>query len=261
MSRDINDCIQRVAQTETRIADAEDEIEILRAKVNTLESKEKALEDKVMDLEARSRRNNLRLVNLPEGAEGQDPCVFLETWLPEAQGIESLQKLVIERAHRIGPRRDSNAPPRTLIMRFLNYKIKAVVAATRAKNDVCYQDQRVRFYPDTAAGLHQLRKRFDSVRAELCKLGIRHGVVHLAKLLVTHEDQTYSFKTPTAAREFIKKIQKKADGDVTLDTFFFSVKVTCEFKVTLYYNEGTRFCFVKFHIELILGVARFVYVY
>lgn len=76
LRKEINDCIRRVSQTETRISDAEDVTEILRAKVNTLESNEKVLEDKVMDLEARSRLNNLRLVNLPEGAEGQDPCVF-----------------------------------------------------------------------------------------------------------------------------------------------------------------------------------------
>ncbi len=36
-----------------------------------------------MDLETRSRLNNLRLVRLPEGAEGQDPCSFLEKWIPE----------------------------------------------------------------------------------------------------------------------------------------------------------------------------------
>lgn len=55
LRKEINDCIRRVSQTETRISDAEDVIEILRAKVNTLESNEKVLEDKVMDLEARSR--------------------------------------------------------------------------------------------------------------------------------------------------------------------------------------------------------------
>lgn len=214
LRKEINDCIRRVSQTETRISDAEDVTEILRAKVNTLESNEKVLEDKVMDLEARSRRNNLRLVNLPEGAEGQDPCVFLERWLPEMLGTGAV---VIERAHRIGPKRDSNTPPRTLIMRFLNYKDKQVIfAAARAKNDIRFQNQQVRMYPDTAAGLHQLRKQFDSVRVELRKLGLWHGVAHPAKLLVTYKGQTHSFTTAVTAREFVKKVQKAAEEDESL---------------------------------------------
>lgn len=214
LRKEMNDCTRRVSQTETRISEADDKIEILRAKVNTLESNAKALEDQVMDLEARSRRNNLRLVNLPEGAEGQDPCVFLEKWLPEILGTEAV---VIERAHRIGPKRDSITPPRTLIMRFLNYRDKQVVfAAAWANKDIRFQNQQVRLYPDTAAGLHQLRKQFDLVRAELRKLGLRHGVAHPAKLLVTYKDQTHSFSTAAAAREFVKKIQKKAEKDESL---------------------------------------------
>lgn len=72
------DCTGRLAQAEVRISSNEDEIEILCAKVSTMESKQKSLEDKVMDLELRSRRNNIRLVILVGGMEGQDPCPFLE---------------------------------------------------------------------------------------------------------------------------------------------------------------------------------------
>lgn len=104
-------------------------------------------------------------------------------------------------------------PPRTLIMKFLNYKDKqAVIAATRAKKDIRYKDQQVRFYTDLATGIHQLRKQFDPVHQELRNLGIRHGVIHPARLLVTHNERTLTFKTPTEVQEFIKKIQKDAGG-------------------------------------------------
>ena len=165
-----------------------------------------------MDLETRSRVNNLRLVGLPEGAEGENPCSFLEKWIPEVLNVATVP-VVIERAHRIGPMRDSTAPPRTVIMKFLNHKDKqAVIAATRAKRDIRYKDQQVRFYSDLATGIHQLRKQFDPVRQELRNLGIRHGVIHPARLLVTHKERTYTFKTPAEAQEFIKRIQKDTDG-------------------------------------------------
>lgn len=81
-------------------------------------------------------------------------------------------------------------PPRTLIMKFLNYKEKlTIIAAAQAKKDIQYKDQQVRFYSDVAMGVHQLRKQFGSVRQELCNLGIRH-----INTFVTHKDCTYPFK-------------------------------------------------------------------
>lgn len=165
--------------TEQRISSAEDEVTDLKTKVQKLESQNKGLEDKLLDLEARSRLNNVRLVNLPEGAEGKDTAAFLEKWIPEALGATLQSAVVLERAHRIGLMRDARAPLRTLIMRFHNYKDKMEsMAAARTKKEIMYKDQRVRLYPDLAAGLHQLRKQFDPARQELRNLGIRHGLIH-----------------------------------------------------------------------------------
>ena len=42
------------------------------------------------DEHAEPRLNNLRLVNLPEGAEGPDSCSFLEGWLPDVLNLAPL---------------------------------------------------------------------------------------------------------------------------------------------------------------------------
>ncbi|KAK7938900.1 hypothetical protein WMY93_002226 [Mugilogobius chulae] len=184
VKRDISDCNERMSHAEVRISDTEDELTSLQAKVTTLQAKNKIMEDKLQDLEARSRLNNLRLVNLPEGAEGGDTCAFLEKWIPEALGNDGLKSsVVLERAHRIA----------------------------RNKKDVYYEDQQVRFYPDLATGIAQLRKKFDPIRGELRKLGIRHGVAHPATLLVTYEGKTLSFKTPAEAQVFLRKIQEASN--------------------------------------------------
>jgi hypothetical protein len=136
---------------------------------------------------------------------------FWKKWIPEVLGDAALQSsAVIERAHRIGPARDAKMPPRTLIVKFLIYKGKqqtAVVAAARPKKDIRYKDQQIRFYLDLATGMHQLRKKKD-----LRNLGIRHGVIHPAKMLVTHKERTYTFNTPAEVQEFIKKIQMDNGG-------------------------------------------------
>lgn len=61
-----------------------------------------ALLNKVDDLEKRSRRNNIRLVGVPEKAEGRDPVVFFESWLATSIGKDSLSPFfAIERVHRV----------------------------------------------------------------------------------------------------------------------------------------------------------------
>ncbi len=60
-----------------------------------------ALEQQVTDIQDRSRRSNLRLLGLPEGAEKDDPIGFLKRslpiWIPSLWGKD----IEIERAHRV----------------------------------------------------------------------------------------------------------------------------------------------------------------
>ncbi|KAK7938826.1 hypothetical protein WMY93_002152 [Mugilogobius chulae] len=82
-----------------RISTIEDDHGTLKDVVDKLEKRNRVLEDKVLDLEARSRLNNVRLVNLPEGAEGADPCSFIESWLPDALDMAPMRvPIVVEKA-------------------------------------------------------------------------------------------------------------------------------------------------------------------
>lgn len=210
MHKEIRDCTERVTQAEVRISTAEDDVASLLAKVKSLESKNKDLGDKLEDLESRSRRSNLRLIGLPEKAEGTDACTFLERWIPEALGME--RTLNLERAHRIGVRKDTNAPPRTMIMLFQSYKEKMlVVNAARAKKQVLFKDQPVRFYPDLSAEVHKQQKRFDNARLKLREIGIRYGMLFPARLLVTHGGQTRTFGSPSEVEKFIEGIKRNVE--------------------------------------------------
>lgn len=90
--------MEHIVNAETRTADTEDTIASLqKSKVQSLENKNRDMDDKLIDLETRSSRANLRLVNLPEKAEGDDVCSCLETWIPEMLDIPLLKsKLFLE---------------------------------------------------------------------------------------------------------------------------------------------------------------------
>ncbi|RXN38906.1 LINE-1 type transposase domain-containing 1 [Labeo rohita] len=207
--KEVTECTERMAGAEVRLSNVEDEQVDLKTVVESLQTRNKHLEDKVVDMETRLRLNNLRLVGLPENSEGFDMCGFLESWLPDALELNPMRHpLVLERAHRIGPKRDTNTSPRTVIMRFLNYKQKEIVLRTaKTKKDIFYKNQRVKLFADVAMEVHRQRKQFDVVRDQLRKLGVRHGILSPATLVLTYKEKVHKFTSPAEAKIFTQKIQ------------------------------------------------------
>lgn len=209
--KQVQECTGRIAHAEQRISDAEDNVNGLISKVSALENTVKSLTNKVDDLECRSRRNNVRLVGLPEKVEGQDAAAFLEKWLPEALGLEPREALVIERAHRISvpPNSDLRTTrPRTFIMKFLNFKDTVrVLKAARTKGKVLYNNEQVRFHPDLSAGVHKMQRGYDEVRKKLREKGIhKHRIIFPARLLVTHDERSHTFQTPAEVDKFVQSL-------------------------------------------------------
>ncbi|KAJ1140618.1 hypothetical protein NDU88_006967 [Pleurodeles waltl] len=102
---------QRVAAVETQVASWTDrDLELLH------------LRSKLMDLEDRSRRNNVHLLRFPEGAEGADIFSYLRDILPKLTDITFDPPLELQRAHRLGPKRqDGSDRPRPIIACMLQH--------------------------------------------------------------------------------------------------------------------------------------------
>ena len=92
------------------------------------------LEDKVDDLENRSRRNNLCFEGIAEsvGENWQQTenkvKELISTYMPEVG-----DDVVIERAHRVGKTRPSEAKPRKIVARFFNYKDRESILKAKKK--------------------------------------------------------------------------------------------------------------------------------
>lgn len=82
---------KRLTEVEQRISMLEDATDPVDAKMKAQEKIVDELSERADDLENRGWRKNIRIVGLPEEVEGDDPTLFLETWLPEMK---------LERAHR-----------------------------------------------------------------------------------------------------------------------------------------------------------------
>lgn len=212
VSEMIKEVTERMKVAEERISGTEDEVVQLRTRTSSLESQVKLLSERADELENRSRRNNVRIVGLIEEEEGRDACTFLENWIPSILGMSDTM-LALERAHRIGPQpqkvTDANVtspPPRTLIMKFLNYRQKEeVMRAAKAKGTLNYKDHIVRFFPDVSAETHKKQRAYDGVRQKLRERGInKHRIVFPARLLLTYKEKSRLYDTPAEVEHFIE---------------------------------------------------------
>uniref|UniRef100_H3A9M4 L1 transposable element RRM domain-containing protein n=1 Tax=Latimeria chalumnae TaxID=7897 RepID=H3A9M4_LATCH len=195
----------RISKTEDRELGTEQDCKYLKQHLAT------ALE-RIEDLENRSRRNNLRILGFPEGAEDGNPVKFLQEILPELLDLEVGQTLEIERAHHtLAPRPTSEQRPRAFIMKFLRYPIRELLLRTaRNKSQIKWKDHRISFFPDWSRDLQQKRQRFWEVRRSLREKNIKYGLFYPAILKVTYNGETLSFTDPGEVKKFLAQREGSA---------------------------------------------------
>ncbi len=110
--------------------------------VTDLRNQLERLTEKMTDMEDRSRRNNVRLVGLPEGAEGSDAAGFLRVnlskWIPSLKD----RNIEIDREHRVYDGRKNSDRPHTLIFCVLRWHDRSEIlkGARQAYPVKCSQD-------------------------------------------------------------------------------------------------------------------------
>lgn len=205
---------ERLTVAESRISKAEDDISELTGREKSLQKKVQELTIKLDDLENRHRRSNLRLIGLPEKTEGGDAVAFLQAWLPEFFGPDTFPNpVVIERAHRLPGRHDPSGPPRTLIIKFLNYQDKVrLMRAARKKGKLMYREHQVMFFPDMSVEVQKKRRQYNDVKVKLRELRLDFGLIFPAKMRIFHQGNRHQFNTPEEVEAFIQRVRQQQEG-------------------------------------------------
>ncbi|KAI4801018.1 hypothetical protein KUCAC02_006181 [Chaenocephalus aceratus] len=202
----------RLTEAEEWLGAVEDDTSALNKTTKHLRQQVESLEAKMEDLENRSRRSNVRLIGLPENAEGKDACTFLEKWIPEILGAGSFAApLAIERAHRVPSGRPKpNAPPRALLIKFLNYKDKTkVMSAAYEKGKIHFDKHHIMFFHDVAKETDKKRRAYDGVKTRCRDMGLRYGIQYPSSFRVTHDGNSHLFTSPTDVHTFLEKIKER----------------------------------------------------
>lgn len=166
------------------------------------------MQHKATYAEDRQRRNNIRVVGLPEGSEGDKPAQFAELFFKQLLSIQEMPPTyVVERAHRVPTgNRPPGAFPRPFLVRFLNFRDRdMLLTQARKLQDLRHENTRVMLFPDFSAATQQKRRSFNEVRRRLREKEVKYSMLYPSKLRVQHKGMVTFFEHPEEACDWMDK--------------------------------------------------------
>ncbi len=199
-------------QTRDRVDSVQADAREDRRAVTDLRNKLERLTETMTDIEDRGRRNNVRLVGLPEGAEGTNAAGFLRVnlskWIPSLRGRD----IEIDRAHCVYDGGRGSDRPRTLIFRVLRWHDRSEIlkGARQAYPVKCAQDNvTLLFFPDFSPATAIRRKAFNPVLKKMTALGLQPFLIYPAVIKLRHKGEQKSFDSPQKAEDFTSSLSQQ----------------------------------------------------
>uniref|UniRef100_H3A8P9 L1 transposable element RRM domain-containing protein n=1 Tax=Latimeria chalumnae TaxID=7897 RepID=H3A8P9_LATCH len=166
--------------------------------------------DRVRGLENRSSRNNVRVLGIPEGVEGNGvsgPTLLLSI-LQDCLPLGAVDSTEVERAHRtLGPRPPPDQHPRPIIARLLRFQDReCILRLARETGELHWQGGKIMIFPDMSRELAAQRKLFTPARRRCMELGLCYALQYLAVLQVTVNGGQHKFEDREEAIRELNRI-------------------------------------------------------
>lgn len=204
LTETVSDVQTRLTNTEMLAGDNFEALNVAEKKIQHLQEQNAMLLDRLEDLENRSRRANLRILNVPEDSEkGQSPVKFVSDMLMEAMPDVFDTPPELERAHRsLADKPSEEDPPRPFIVCFHKFQEKENTLHFARAHDVQFRGISLRIYPDWTRALAKRRAEFKDVKRLLYQKKVWFRLRYPAKLRVKFGGKTYNFSSPQEAQQF-----------------------------------------------------------
>uniref|UniRef100_A0A5F8GHH2 L1 transposable element RRM domain-containing protein n=1 Tax=Monodelphis domestica TaxID=13616 RepID=A0A5F8GHH2_MONDO len=173
-----------------------------------IEENMKHLIHKTEDLENHSRRDNLRIISLPEGHDKRKSLDIILQEISKENCPEILEqegKVEIDRIHRSPPGLNPQlTTPRNVIAKFKNYQTKEKILQAAKKKSFRYQGTIVRITQDLAASTLKKRKEWNMIFRKARELGLQPRINYPAKLTIFFQGKVWAFNKIEEFQEFVK---------------------------------------------------------
>ncbi|KAJ1155405.1 hypothetical protein NDU88_008135 [Pleurodeles waltl] len=212
-----------IAGFQSRVTGLEQRMGSLETQINTSQVREQDfiyLRSKLTDMEDRSRRDNIRILGIPENEEGSDMQTFLTSTLPKMISLDFDPPLEFQRAHRIGPKRsDNSSRPRPIIACLLRHnQTRQILQVARNHGPFRIDQHKIRITADYSKETNERRKAFLALRPRLRKLEMKYGLFHPARMWVTKNGVSKDFYNPDELRLFLDSFQSQPMDSYNTDS-------------------------------------------
>ncbi|XDV45465.1 hypothetical protein PO909_013562 [Leuciscus waleckii] len=196
---------ERIDEAEQRVADLEENAAELKEVLGQSIQIQENLQERLLDLETRSRRNNIRIFGILEGCEGNNAQELVESIVITLKLGEL--DLKIQRCHRaLGPKAPTGAYPRLVVVFILEYKTQDLVLRSEwRKKEVHCNGKRIFFDQDYPPEIQQNRKAFAPIRKGVKEKGIKFQTPPPAKRKVFLENGPVTYNTTMEASKDLKE--------------------------------------------------------
>ncbi|RXN33329.1 putative transposase element L1Md-A101/L1Md-A102/L1Md-A2 [Labeo rohita] len=195
-----------VKEMEHTLTVCSDDLAEMKNSIMRLMANVAKLENKCEDLESRTRRNNVRIVGVPEGPNTSTTAA-VASLLKEAFNLE--KESLLDRSHRtLQPTPKPGDRPRAIVCRF-HYHTDCVDILRRARErrQIKVGDQPIAVFPDYTAKIARARTAFNVVRQQLRGIeGVRYGLFHPARLRITYKGVEKDFVSAEEAGDYVKTL-------------------------------------------------------
>ncbi|KAJ1155185.1 hypothetical protein NDU88_007920 [Pleurodeles waltl] len=158
------------------------------------------------DLEDRSRRNNIRFLEFPEGIEGTDILSYLQDTLPKLADTTFDPPLEFQRAHKLGLKRQNEKDcPRPIIACFLRHgQVRQLLQMFRMQGPLRLGSLEIRLSVDFSKETADRRRAFLSLRPRLRHLDVKFGLFEPARMWITKNEESQTFYDPEDLKTFLE---------------------------------------------------------
>lgn len=197
----------RLDEVEERIGEVETCSGEARQVLTQMQKTQLAMQSKITELEGHSRRNNIRIYGIREGAEGTSMTNFVTNLIKtnlEADNASDMSDLSIERAYRAsGAKPPEAAAPRSTVVRFARYTTKEKVLSAAWKKPITVDGKRIYFDHDYATGVMEKRREYLPIKKILKEKGIRFHTP-LTKMRVFLDSGTITYDSADQAAKDLR---------------------------------------------------------
>lgn len=200
---DLDSMKTNMADMERGLSTCSDDVVVLQTAVGKLESAVASLKEKCLDLEGRSRRSNVRILNVAEGPGSCSPSAVSKL-LQEALHLD--KDPMVDRSHRSLQPRQPGAKPRVIIARLHYYQDCAnILRKARETGPLTFNGTTILIFPDYPPSVAHARSTFNDVKKLLRgRDGVRYGMYYPAKFRITYNGTERQFQDPAEAMVYVK---------------------------------------------------------